>query len=159
MTSNFYSAPSNQIGGYIVYGGYRRQRGAGAFGSFRKFLAPVASQAFQGVKSFVKSKQARNLGKKIVSKGASTLGSVAADALQGRNVGEAIKERSKEAALQALTGNNTSSSSSGKKRKRKNLKQKKRSHSSQAASHQAPPAKKRRKASSRAAQKRRKELF
>ena len=158
MTSNFYSAPSNQIGGYIVYGGYRRQRGAGAFGSFRKFLAPVASQAFQGVKSFVKSKQARNLGRNIVSKGVSTLGSVAADALQGRNVGEAIKERSKEAALQALTGNNTSSSS-GKKRKRKNLKQKKRSHSSQAASHQAPPAKKRRKASSRAAQKRRKELF
>ena len=155
MTSNFYSVPSNQVGGYVVYGGYRRQRGAGAFGSFRKFLAPVASQAFQGAKNFATSKQGRSLGRKIISKGVSTLGSVAADAIQGRNVGEAIKERSKEAALQTLTGNN---SSSGKKRKRKNLKQNKRSHPSQAASHQAPPAKKRRKASSRA-QKRRRELF
>ena len=153
MTSNFYSVPSNQAGGYIVYGGYRRQRGAGAFGSFRKFLAPAASQAFKGVKSFAKSRQAQKLGQKLISTGVSTLGNVAADALQGRNVGEAIKERSKEAALQTLTGNN---SSSGKKHK--NLKQNKRSHPSQAASQQAPSAKKRRKASSRA-QKHRKELF
>ena len=147
MTSNFYSVPSNQAGGYIVYGGYRRQRGAGAFGSFRKFLAPAASQAFQTVKNFAKSRQGQNLGKKIISKGVSTLGTVAADALQGRNVGEAIKERSKEAALQTLIGGEKP------KRKRKNLKQKKRSPPSQ-----APPAKKRRKASSRA-EKRHRELF
>ena len=160
MSANFYSIPSNQVGGFIVYGNHRRQRGAGAFGSFRKFMAPIGRQALSGIKSIAKNKTVQNIAKKAAAKGAEVLTGVAVDALHGRNVHESLKERSRNAALEALTGESAQSNPpitkkrkragssikstpSGKKRKRtKSLKQKKRKASLQAL--KAPVAKRRR---------------
>ena len=159
MSANFYSIPSNQVGGYIVYGSQRRQRGAGVFGSFRKFMAPIGRQALAGVKSIAKNKTVQDIAKKAAAKSAEVLTGVAVDALQGHNVHESLKERSRIAALEALTGKSAAESTPvTKKRKRtgasaistpsakkqkqvKRLKQKKRSASFQAI--KAPAAKKR----------------
>ena len=118
MSANFYSIPSNQVGGYIVYGSQRRQRGAGVFGSFRKFMAPVGKQALAGVKSIAKNKTVQEIAKKAAAKSAEVLTGVAVDALQGRNVHESFKERSRTAALEALTGKSLEPTVVTKKRKR-----------------------------------------
>lgn len=147
MNTNFYTAPSYMTGGYTVYGGYRRQRGGGFFSSFRTMMAPVGKQMFKGMKSIAGNKTVQKIAKKVAAKGAEVAAGVAIDALQGRNIGDSIKERSREAALEAITG----PPQTGRKRK---LKQKKRSSSS---SKPQPPAKKRR-SQSRSAFNRR-ELF
>lgn len=139
MSTDFYTEPSYMTGGYTVYGGYRRQRGGGIFGSFRTMMAPLGRQMLSGMKTVAKNKTFRNIAKKVAEKGAEVAAGVAIDALQGRNVGESIKERSREAALQAITG---PSEPSPRGRKRK-LKQKKRSSSSKP----KPPPKKRRRQS------------
>ena len=175
MATNFYSAPSHMAGGYIVYGGYRRQRGAGAFASFRKTMAPIGRQALKGMKSFARNKTVRNIAKQAATKGAEILTSAAVDALQGRNLGEALQERGREVALRTLTGEPAATSqvapptatrkrkhagrSKARKRqqaKEKNLKQRKRVASTQVVQ-EAPVAKKRRKLSR--AELRRRELF
>lgn len=91
-------------GGYTVYGGYRRQRGGGIFGSFRKMMAPVGRQALSGIKAIARNKTVRNIAKQAAAKGAEVLAGVAVDALQGRNIGESFKERGREVAMQTLTG-------------------------------------------------------
>ena len=178
MSVNFYSVPTNQVGGYIVYGGYRRQRGGGAFGSFRKFMAPIGRQALQGMKSLARNKTVRNIAKQAATKGAEILTTAAVDALQGRNLGEALRERGREVALRTITGEPAATAattqvasptatrkrkhaSRSKSRKRKvlkvnNFKQRKRLASGQVLQ-KAPVAKKRRKLSR--AVLRRKELF
>lgn len=113
--AHFYAAPSNQSGGFIVYQGARRQRGAGSFGSFRRFMAPVGRQALQGIKTVgrqavqgiktvARNKTVQNIAKQAAAKGAEIATGVAVDALQGRNIGEALKERSRDVALRTLTG-------------------------------------------------------
>ena len=104
MNANFYTAPTNMSGGYTVYGGYRRQRGAGIFGSFRKYMAPIGRQAFSGLKSIARNKTVQDIAKKAAAKGAEVLTGVAVDALQGRNIGESLRERGREVALRTLTG-------------------------------------------------------
>ena len=167
---NFYTAPSSMAGGFTVYGGYRRQRGAGVLGSFRKFMAPVGRQALSGIKSFARNKTVQQIAKQAAAKGAEVLTGVAVDALQGRNIGESLKERSRDAALRTLTGAPAAPApapapaaaaaapSRGRKKMHgKRLKQKKRLPSSKVLS-QAPARKKRRCTASRAALNRR-DLF
>ena len=170
---NFYTAPSNMAGGYVVYGGYRRQRGAGIMGSVRKYMAPlrnnmaiVGRQAVRGLKSVAQNKTVRNLAKNAALKGAEVLTSVAVDALQGRDIGESFRERGREAALRTLTGEPSNITptpvrkSRAKKRKQsttrvvRKLKQKKRSMGPAKQLLQAPAKKRRRKHSSRAARNR-----
>ena len=174
MSVNFYTAPSNMAGGMIVYGGYRRQRGAGAFGSFRKYMAPIGRQALQGLKTIAKNKTVRNIAKTAAQKGAEVLTSVAVDALQGRDINEAFKERAREVALRTLTGEPTDVVPANNQRKRKrrqsnnqikrkqvkqakNFKQRKRQASAKVVLRR-PPAKRRRRTLSRAALNRR-DLF
>ena len=90
MSVNFNTAPSNMTGGMIMYGGYRRQRGAGAFGSFRKYMAPIGRQVLQGLKSIAKNKTVRSRAKTAAQKGAEVTTSVAVDALQRRDICEAF---------------------------------------------------------------------
>ena len=170
MTTAFYSAPSHMSGGYIVYGGYRRQRGAGVFGSFRKFMAPIGRQALSGIKKIASNKTVQGIAKKAAEKGAEILTGVAVDALQGRDIGQSFKERGRETALRALTGAPAPQASNNQVRKRKRrgrsksvkkLKQKKRKRvSSVKLLAKGPPVKKRRRATtlSRAALNR-KQLF
>ena len=149
MSIDFYSAPSNMAGGYIVYKGSRRQRGAGIFGSFRKFLVPAGRQALSGIKKLASNKTVQNIAKKAAETGAEVLTGVAVDALQGRNIGESFKERGQQAAMNALAG--TSSSPLPRRRRRhkqvkKKLKQtrKRLPSSKQLAGQGGPPTKKRR---------------
>ena len=143
MASNFYAAPSYMTGGYAVYGGYRRQRGAGILGSFRNFMAPIGRQALQGIKSIARNKTVRDIAKQAAAKGAEVLTGVAVDALQGRNIGESFRERGREAALRTLTGQSGPTPGQKKRKKSKKLKQKKRMLPAKSLL-QGPPAKKRR---------------
>lgn len=102
MSNSFYSAPSAMSGGFTVYGGYRRQRGGGIFGSFRKMMAPVGKQAWSAMKKVASNKTVQSIARKAAEKGAEVVAGVAVDALQGRNIGESIKERARDAALQSL---------------------------------------------------------
>ena len=145
MIDSFYTQPSKQS--FVVYsGGYVHQRGAGVFGSFRKFIAPVGKSALSGMKSIAKNKTVQKIAKKAATKGAEVLTGVAVDALQGRDIHESLKERSRDAALQALTGqSNTGISNKQKKRRKRkrnqSLKQRERLPPVHAI--KAPPAKKR----------------
>lgn len=174
MSANFYATPSTMVGGgFTVYGGYRRQRGAGVFGSFRKYLAPVGRQALSGIKQIARNKTVQKIAKQAAAKGAEVLSGVAIDALQGRNIGESFKERGREVALRTLTGETAAAAAPATNRNRKRqanrsksrkgkraatrLKQRKRSASFNALK-KATPAKKRRRTLSRAALNRR-DLF
>ena len=103
MSANFYAAPSVMSGaGFTVYGGYRRQRGAGIFGSFRKYMAPIGRQALSGMKTVAANKSVQNMAKQAAAKGAEVLTGVAIDAIHGRNVGDSFQQRGREVALRAL---------------------------------------------------------
>ena len=147
MNSAFYTAPSYMSGGYTVYGGSRRQRGGGMFGSFRKMMAPIGRQALTGLKSLARNKTVQRMAKQAAEKSAEVLVGVAADAIQGRNAGESFKERAQNAALEAL-GVTHSENQVPRKRRVRKLKQKKRTARKAIVE---PPAKKRRQAYSRAA--------
>lgn len=163
-------------GGLIVYGGYRRQRGAGILGSLRKYMAPMGRTALKGLRAVAKNKTVQSIAKKAAEKGAEVLTNVAVDALQGRNINEAFKERSREAALQTLTGAPAATSApvanTSRKRKRarrsksrkarkqaRQFKQRKRLPSSQSIGVAAPAAKKRKRAALSRATLNRKDLF
>ena len=105
MNTNFYAAPSHMTGGtFTVYGGYRRQRGAGILGSFRQYMAPIGRQALSGIKQIARNKTVQNIAKQAAAKGAEVLAGVAVDALQGRNIGDSLKQRSRDVALRTLVG-------------------------------------------------------
>lgn len=107
-------------GGYAVYGGYRRQRGGKLFGSFRKMMAPIGRQALSGLKSVARNKTVRSIAKQAAQKGAEVLSGVAMDAMQGRNIGEAFRERGREVAMRTITGEpSTPAAATSHKRKRK----------------------------------------
>ena len=183
--SNFYSQPSS-LSAFRIYSGARRQRGGGFLGSARNFMAPVGKSVFSAIKStgkFIapagksimnaakaaaKSKLAKDIAKKTLQKSVEVAGSVAVDALQGRDVNEAIKERSREAALQTLVGNPPPKRRSVKRK----LKQRKKrpvsivsaplqavKRSSSTASKVTPPSKRRRITASSRAKKNRANLF
>lgn len=175
---SFYSAPSGMAGGYIIYGGYRRQRGAGMFGSFRNYIAPagkhivsglgkatldaIGKTAMDGVKQASKSDIVRDIAKKAGETGAQVLSGVALDALQGKNVGESVQRRSKEMLMNKLNSLGAPLRRPPAKKAKKKLKQRKRRalSSSPPQKQGPPPAKKRRqqRSISRAALNR-KELF
>jgi flavin-dependent dehydrogenase len=100
-------------------------------------LAPIGRQALQGMKSIASNKTVRHLAKEAAKRGTEVLAGVAVDALQGRNVGEALKERSREMALRAITGE-------GNKQVKKRKKQFKQSRKRPTKSHSQPPNKRRR---------------
>ncbi len=155
MSSNFYSAPSYMTGGFTIYGGYRRQRGAGIFGSFRKIMAPIGRQAISGLKKVAQNKTVQDIAKKAAAKGAEVLTGVAVDALQGRNIGESFKERGRDVALRTLTGQAPAPTSVAPSRKRKRSKSvrkklKQRKRLPPARELLKPPAKRRRHSVSRA---------
>ena len=148
--NNFYANPSSAAGGgYLVY---RVQRGGGRFGAFRNFMAPIGKSALAGIKSIAKNQTVRNIAKKAAATGAEILTGVAVDALQGRDIHQAFKDRSKEAALNVLTGQSSSSdvgkrrlrssSKRGSRKRRKSLKQTQALPAIHAL--KAPPSKKRR---------------
>lgn len=135
---------STQKGGnYVVYSGARRQRGGSLFSSFKSTMAPIGRglssgakmagqqlmkgakvagrQMWKGAKYAAKNKAVREIGKHAMQKGAEIAASAAVDAIQGRNLGTALKERSREVALNTLTG---SSNNTDRPRKRIKLKQK-----------------------------------
>ena len=102
--SSFYGAPSYMSGGFTTYSGVRRQRGGNILGALGKLIVPAGRTALKGIMDVAKSQGVRRLAQKGVEQAVAVGTSVALDALQGRNVGESIKQRSREAALAALTG-------------------------------------------------------
>ena len=151
MSSNFYAAPSYMSGGsFTIYSGSRRQRGGGFLGSMKRYMAPIGRTAFKGMKSLARNKVVRNLAKQAAQKGTEVLAGAAVDALQGRNLGEALRERGREVALKSLTGGPPQRSSS--KRKLKQRKKRKLSVASTKLTSTKPKVKRRRKS-------KRKELF
>lgn len=56
-----------------VYGGYSRQRGAGVFGSFNHYLAPVGRQSLSGAKKLANNKTVLKIARKASEIGAKVL--------------------------------------------------------------------------------------
>lgn len=93
MTVDFYSQPTFASGGqYRVYNSSRTQNGSGILSSIASFLVPMGKRLLS------------SFGKKAAAKGAEVLTNVAADALRGQRVGESIKRRARDAALDVLEG-------------------------------------------------------
>ena len=96
MSVDFYSQPSFASGRtYRFYNSSRPQNGPGILSSIASFLAPIGKMAIRGLTG--------NIGRKVASKGAEVLTGVAVDALRGQHVGESLKRRARNAALDALT--------------------------------------------------------
>ena len=122
MSVDFYSRPTFMSGGlYRVYAGSRAQYGSGVLSSIRKYMTPLGSTALRGIQAVGRNKTFRKVAKKAAEKGAEVLTGVAVDALQGHHIGESLKKRSHQAALETLVG------SSSNERPRKKLKQKQKS--------------------------------
>ena len=99
--ASYYSRPS-----YPVFAGTRRQVGGGVFGSIARSFLPFMKRAAVPML-------------KEVGKSALELGTnVAFDALQGENIGESLKARGKQSAMNLLD-DLVSSKRVGKRRKRK----------------------------------------
>ena len=82
-----YSQPTYSGGGGIpFFAGSRRQFGGGIFGSLARFILPTARRALKTI-----GKSALKVGK-----------NVAADALRGRNIADALIDHSKQEALTQL---------------------------------------------------------
>ena len=174
MAAEFYAQPSYMSGGlFTIYSGSRRQRGGSFLGSVKKFIVPAGRTAMRGfkaagrlavkgVKAAAKNEAVRNVAKKALEHGLMIGTNVAVDALQGRNVGEAIKERAREHALQTLTGAQPVTAAADvtpKRRKRKRSRKLKQSAPATVKTQtRAPPAKRRRIELSRA-RLNRKQLF
>ena len=87
--TGFYSRPSYQSG-YPVFAGGRRQVGGGIFGALKRALLP-------GLKRYALPVMKR-VGNRALDFGAN----VAADALQGADIGESMKVRAQQSAIDAL---------------------------------------------------------
>lgn len=104
MTDTFYTSPSYMSGGsYTIYSGARRHRGGSFLGSLSRFIAPISRQAVSGLKTLSRNKTVRNIAKQAITRGAEAAANVTADALKGRNVADAIKQYSTEAAFNAYS--------------------------------------------------------
>ena len=86
-------------GAYTIYSGARRHRGGSFLGSLSRFMAPIGRQAVSGLKTLAQNKTVRDIAKKAITRGAEAAANVTADALQGRNITDSIKQHSKEAAF------------------------------------------------------------
>ena len=186
MSANFYAQPTYMHGGgvYTIYSGTRRQLGGSFFGNVKRYMAPIGQTAMRGfktaarvttqgvkaagrltakgIKAAAKNKVVQDIAKKALEQGVAIGTNVAVDALQGRNVGDALKVRAKEQALQALTGTPAPNDESqillppprrGRKRvriARRKLKQNTSPKIDIKSSTKSPPAKRRRKTLSRA---------
>ena len=118
MTSSFYTGPSYMNGGaFTIYSGSRRQRGGGFMGSIRSMMAPVGRNVLKGMKSIAKNKAIQKVAKVAAQKGAEILTGVAVDALQGQNIGDSFGARTRQVALNTLTGNASANEPRPKKRK------------------------------------------
>ena len=92
-------------GGYVsIYAGARRHRDDSFCNSARKLVAHIERSMFSAVKSLARNNTFQNIGKKPLPKCVEVTANVAVDALQGRNVGESIRDHSRQAALIALVG-------------------------------------------------------
>ena len=112
MAAEFYSKPTFATGGmYHVYNSSRPQNGSGVLGSVASFLTPMGKLAMRGLSS--------KIGKKVAAKGAEVLTGVAVDALRGQRVGESMKKRSRDAALEALTSSYTKPAKKLKQKQKK----------------------------------------
>lgn len=124
MSIEFYSRPTFMSGGlYRVYAGSRPQHGSGILSNIRSYMAPLGSTALRGLKSVARNKTFRQVAKKAAEKGAEVLTGVAVDALQGEHIGESLKSRSRQAALETLVG--PPSNNSRRKKLKQNQKSKK----------------------------------
>ena len=158
--TTFYANPSYMTGGnYIVYSGARRQRGGAFLSSFKSAMAPLGrgmlsgakvagrhmlsgakyagKNVISGVKKAAKNETVRQIAKQAVQKGSEIAASAAVDALQGRNLGEALRERSREVAFKTLTGQDTNTAPT---RKRKRVKLKQKGNAAKRQRHNPPPA-------------------
>ena len=119
--ANFYSQPSYMNGGtYPIYSGSRRQqKGGGLLGSISKYIAPLGRKAIHtmkriaipmgrkalaGVKRLSKNKTVQKLAREAARRGTEVLANVAADAIQGENVGSSLKRRAQAMAYNTLVG-------------------------------------------------------
>jgi len=87
--TGIYSRPSYQSG-YPVFVGGRRQVGGGIFGALRRMVLPTLKK--YGVPIM------KRVGSRALDFGAN----VAADALQGEDIGESMKMRAQQSAIDAL---------------------------------------------------------
>ena len=118
MSSAFYSTPTYMSGGaFTIYSGTRRQKGGGFFGSIRKVISPVGRNMLKGIKTIARNKTVQDIAKVAARKGAEVLTNVAVDALQGQHIGRSLGQRTKQAALETLTGNTSSIEPAPKRRK------------------------------------------
>ena len=137
---SLYSQPiySGGGGGIPFFAGSRRQFGGGIFGSItrllmpavKNFILPTASSALKSI-----GKSALNIGK-----------NVAMDALQGRNIKDALIDHTKQEAVTQLENHFTDSPAPPAPRKRKSgVKQKRVARSVSSATSAAPPPRKKKK--------------
>lgn len=105
----------------IPHRGLRFQRGRGIgslFSGLFRTLKPLAKMGLQAGKKFLASSTGQQLKETVKDVGKSMLKNVAADVLEGKNIGESAKEQIQDVKTkiaQSLRG-------SGKKRRRKNIK-------------------------------------
>lgn len=92
--SSIYSKPiysGSGASGLPFFAGSRRQYGGGIFGSIARYILPAVKSIFFPA--------AKSLGRSALKVGTK----VAADALQGQNVGESFRRHAKAAALDTLS--------------------------------------------------------
>jgi len=77
-----------------------------------------------GMRKASKNEAVQEIARQAVQKGSEIAASAAVDALQGRNLDEALRERSREVALNTITGQSSNNTKATPSRKRKKLKQK-----------------------------------
>ena len=93
-----YLGQRRQYGGaFTVYRGTRRQIGGSIFSTIGRFLRPLASRAVKAIAPAAK-KAIKHVGKSALQVGLDTVG----DALEGKNVGEALRSRAKGEAKKQL---------------------------------------------------------
>ena len=93
-----YLGQRRQYGGaFTVYRGTRRQIGGSIFGTIGRFLRPLASKAIKAIAPTAK-KAIKHVGKSALQVGLDTV----SDAIEGKNVGEALATRAKGEAKRQL---------------------------------------------------------
>ena len=96
MSSEFYAQPTFASGGiYRVYNSSRPQNGSGIFSSIASFLTPIGKRLIS------------QIGRRAVTKVPQVLSGVVLDALRGKRIGEAMKNRSRDTVLEALSLKNS----------------------------------------------------